>query len=190
MQQYYYTVASLPAIRLEEPPFLTSEEFLEICRTEASPEDLEVIRSAVILPDAPDHSSDQPSPPPGVLGIWNRMVREFQAHAAPMRAQNLGWEGDRLPRTEGLDASMAERTRAILSEDTPLKAENALMRWLWQLAEDLETGHHFDREKLVVYHLKLQLATRRARLADHESGSEEFSRQYEVVAQSLMEIGT
>lgn len=186
VQQYYYTVASLPAIRFEETPFLSAEEFLEICRIETSPEDLAIIRSAALFPEA----EQEPAHFPGVLELWNRIVREFQAHASPIRAQALGWEGDKLPRTEGLDASMAERVRAILNEDSPLKTENSLMRWLWQVAEDLETGHHFDREKLVVYHLKLQIAARRALLADHEAGSEEFSRQYEVVAQSLMEIAT
>ncbi|MCG8480145.1 MAG: hypothetical protein MI724_13690, partial [Spirochaetales bacterium] len=70
------------------------------------------------------------------------------------------------------------------------KIENALLRWLWQTADSLETGHHFDREKLVVYHLKLQIAARRARINDGEAGGEAFDHQYNEVAQSLMEIAT
>lgn len=190
MQQYYYTVASLPAIRLEEEPFLTGEEFLDICRIETSPDDQNVIEAARILPAESDDSESRQETYPGVLAAWNRTVRDFQFHAAQIRAQNLGWETERIPRSEGLDASMSERTRGILNEDTPLKMENSLMRWLWQVAEELETGHHFDREKLVVYHLKLQLAARRARLADREGGNEEFDRQYRDVAHSLMEIAT
>ncbi|SIP98508.1 hypothetical protein SAMN05920897_10294 [Alkalispirochaeta americana] len=184
MNRYYYTVASLPAVRFEEAPFLSEENFLEMCRVEATPEDLEYIASARLLPETLD------TPAEGVLERWNRAVREFRCHAAQLRAQNLGWEADRLPRPEGIDASMAERTRSIVNEDTPLKMENALMRWLWQVAEDLECGHHFDREQLVVYHLKLQLAARRARLADSSRGGEEYDRQYETVAHSLMEIAT
>lgn len=192
MRQYYYTVASLPAIRFEEPPFLDVEEFLEICRVETSPEDQALIEAARILPEGEDEAGDGRDGPPleGVLADWNRTVGDFRSHAAQIRAQNLGWDAERIPRPLGLDASMGERSRAILNEDTPLKMEYALMRWLWQLAGDLETGHHFDREKLVVYHLKLQLAARRARLADSEGGGEEFDRQYEEVAHVLMEIAT
>lgn len=190
MQQYYYTVASLPALRFEEPPFLSQDDFLELCRIEATPEDQRVIEMASIHPESDPDGGDAGTAAPGVLGVWNRILREFHIHAAQIRSQNLGWEADRIPRAEGIDASMSERTRAILNEENPLKMETALMRWLWQVADDLESGHHFDREKLVVYHLKLQLATRRALLTDSEGGQEEFDRQYKVVAQSLMEIAT
>ncbi len=186
MQQYYYTVASLPAVRFEEKPFLARDEFLEICRIEATPDDQDVIENARIFPELQE--DEAPQPMPGVLGRWNELVREFSVGAAQIRAQNLGWDSERLPRAAGLDAAMAERTRTVLNEETPLKMEIALMRWLWQVVEDLETGHHFDREKLVVYHLKLQLALRRAHLTDAEAGGEEYDRQYETVAHSLMEI--
>lgn len=196
MTQYYYTVASLPAVRFEETPFLTTDEFLEICRIETTPEDQRIIEMARILPDsegASDGRSDgggTPPPESEVLRQWDLMVRDFRHHAGQIRAQNLGRDADRIPRSEGIDSTMAERTRAVLNEDNPLRMEYALMRWLWQLADNLETGHHFDREKLVVYHLKLQLAARRARISDSERGGKEFDRQYEVVAQSLMEIAT
>ena len=200
MQQYYYTVASLPAIRFEEAPFLDQEAFLDICRIESSPQDLAVISAARIFPEREDEEGTEtqtehaatpvPDQVSAVLGTWIQTVRDFQSQAAQIRTQNLGWDAERIPRPAGLDASMAERTRAILNEETPLRMELALMRWLWQVAEDLESGHHFDREKLVVYHLKLQLAARRARLSDSDSGGEELDRQYEIVAHSLMEIAT
>jgi hypothetical protein len=195
VRQYYYTVSSLPAIRFEEVPFLDADEFLEICRIETSPDDQALIEAARILPEADDEEGEKDDERDGlrfagVLGDWNRTISDFRFHAAQIRAQNLGWDAERIPRPLGLDASMGERCRAILNEDTPLKMEHALMRWLWQLADDLESGHHFDREKLVVYHLKLQLAARRARLADSEGGGEEFDRQYEEVAHALMEIAT
>ncbi|MFW5642631.1 MAG: hypothetical protein ACOCYQ_01265 [Alkalispirochaeta sp.] len=188
MRQYYYTVASLPAIRFEEMPFLSQEEFLEYCAIEATPEDLETIRSAAIwLTDDDETEFFSPSP---VHREWIAGLRELQRQAALIRAQALGRDTDRLLRPDITDAGLTERLRIVMNEDTPLKTENALLRLLWQRAENLEAGHHFDREKLLVYHLKLQIAARRARINDTEAGAEAFDQQYEVVAQSLMEIAT
>ncbi len=189
MNQYYYTVASLPGLKLEEPPFLSRAEFLAVCEIELSAEDLRYVSEAAILLEERADDTDETTHY-GVLGAWNKTVREFQRQAALLRAQALGWEADRLPRPDVTDPSIPERLRQILNEDNPLKIENALLRWLWQTADSLETGHHFDREKLVVYHLKLQIAARRARINDSEAGGEAFDHQYNEVAQSLMEIAT
>jgi hypothetical protein len=185
VRQYYYTVASLPAIRFEESPFLSQDEFLDYCEIEADPRDMQYIREARIW-----GAEDEPVGEDGVRAEWDDRLREIQRHAALVRAQSLGRDADRLPRAEMQDATLPERLRQILNEENPLKTENALLRLLWQHAESLEAGHHFDREKLFVYHLKLQIAARRTRLNDAEQGAEEFDQQYEVVAQSLMEIAT
>ena len=187
MRQYYYTVASLPTLRFDEVPSLTQEDFLEYCGIEASEDDLAVIRSARIW------RTDDEEITTGVsasLDAWNSSLQELQRSAALVRAQNIGRDADRIPRPDVTDAGLAERIRQILNEDDPLKAENALLRSLWQNAEELEVGRHFDRDKLLVYHLKLQIASRRARIIDAERGNEEFDRQYEGVARSLMEIAT
>lgn len=185
MRQYYYTVASLPAIRFEESPFLSQDEFLEYCEIEADPRDMDYVRAARIWGAENDTPVKE-----GVYGEWDARLREIQGNAALIRAQNLGRDTDRLPRPDMQDATLPERLRQILNEENPLKTENALLRLLWQHAESLEAGHHFDREKLFVYHLKLQIAARRTQLNDAERGAEEFDQQYEVVAQSLMEIAT
>ncbi len=189
MAQYYYTVASLPALRFEELPFLSQEEFLDYCRIEVTPEDLARIEDARIwyddvVPTKPLSRSN------GVLQEWVAGLQELQRQGALIRAQALGRDTDRIPRPDVTDAGLPERLRQILNEENPLKTENALLRLLWQRADALETGHHFDCEKLIVYHLKLQIAARRGRLHDTDAGSTEFDRQYEVVAQSLMEIAT
>lgn len=189
MRQYYYTVASLPAIRFEETPFLTQDEFLEYCAIEASADDIAVIASASIW-SAEDAETAESHRYGGVVDDWNAWLQEVQRQSALIRAQALGRDTDRIPRPDVTDAGLSERLRQLLNEDNPLKSENALLRLLWQTAESLEAGHHFDREKLFVYHLKLQIAARRARINDAEAGSDAFDRQYEEVAQSLMEIAT
>jgi hypothetical protein len=189
VKQYFYTVASLPALKFEETPFLSEEVFLEMCAVEATPEDFRYISSAEIRIDREDLLLPLPGET-GVVAEWNRMLREFQLQAAIIRAQNLGWEVERLPRPDVQDATIPERLRQILGEDNPLKRELAVLRWLWNAAESLETGHHFDREKLVLYHLKLQIAQRRLRITNSEAGNDAFDEQYKQVAESLMEIAT
>ncbi len=191
MSQYYYTVASLPALRFEETPFLTRAEFLEYCRIEVSDTDAAIIENASIWSEAETGADEtRTGPYNGVLTEWNRGIREIQRQAALIRAQGLGRDADRIPRPDVTDAGLPERLRQILNEDNPLKTENALLRLLWQRADWLEAGHHFDCEKLIVYHLKLQIAARRSRINDSEAGRDEFDSQYEKVAQSLMEIAT
>lgn len=191
MRQYYYTVASLPAIRFDEAPFLSAEEFLDYCAIEADESDLSVIRSAEIWRSS-DNSEIDGAETTGddLLDRWNTTLLEIQRSAALIRAQNIGRDADKIARPDIQDAGLNERLRQILNEENPLKTENALLRLLWQYAEALEAGHHFDREKLIVYYLKLQIAARRTRINDAAQGNEEFDRQYEEVAQSLMEIAT
>ncbi len=192
MKQYYYTVASLPALKLEEQPFLTQDDFLAICAVEMDVADLDYVASARIRLEGEQASvvDTSPSQPTEIVAEWNRVLREFQQQAAILRAQNLGWEAERLPRPDMQDATIPERLRQILNEETPLKQELGVLRWLWFMAESLETGHHFDRDKLFLYHLKLQIALRRTYITDSDAGNEEFDRQYNVVAEELMEIAT
>lgn len=190
MRQYYYTVSSFPALRFEEEPFLDISSFLELCAVEVSPEDLAYVASASIWMDTmPEGDVEAPAgDDSSVRYRWQRALRDVQLQAAQMRAQNLGREGERFAPVSGTDASLAERVRSILNEDTPLKMELALMRRLWNTAEELEPGHHFDRDTLFLYHVKLQIAIRRARITDSGEGGAEYDRQYEGVAESLMEI--
>ncbi|MEX2443073.1 MAG: hypothetical protein WD492_05685 [Alkalispirochaeta sp.] len=192
MKQYYYTVASLPALKLEEQPFLSQNDFLEACAVEMDAKDMEYVGSALIRMEGEEASivGVSSSDPVGIASEWIRTLREFQQQAAIIRAQNLGWEAERLPRPDVQDAAIPEQLRQILNDENPLRRELGILRWLWAVADTLETGHHFDREKLFLYHLKLQIALRRTRITDSDAGNEEFDRQYNEVAESLMEIAT
>jgi hypothetical protein len=201
--QYYYTVASLPAQRFSEKSFLTQEEFLEYCRIEVSPDDIAVIEAARIWYGESDTTASASTSESGsaasagggkavagnaLLTAWKKRLLDIQRQAALARAQLLGRDADDIPRVDLTDVGLPEQVRQILNEDNPLKTEIALLRILWHQADVLEAGHHFDCEKLIVYHLKLQIAARRARINDVEAGREEFDRQYDTAAQSLMEI--
>lgn len=193
MKQYYYTVASLPALQFDEAPALTLESFLETLEIEVDEVDRAYILAGRIAPVAADGGAesgeDEPVvPESSLVDIWNRRLGELHRVAAQARAQQLSWEAERLPRPDVSEAGLPERVRAILSEETPLRVELAWMRALWMVTEQLDTGHHFDREQLAAYYLRLQLALRRVRIADAEAGDRELQHQYEKAAETLMEI--
>jgi hypothetical protein len=185
VSQYYYTVASLPALRFEDDPFLDVASFLDMCRVEASEEDMQYIeRGSIWL----TREEMEVTPGDAVSYRWFQALQDTQIQIAILRGQTLGWEGERYPAVSGSDGILLERSRSILNEENPLKMELALLRRLWQIVEDLEAGHYFDREKLFLYHLKLQIVKRKVRISDSEAGDAEFDRQYATVAESLMEI--
>lgn len=188
MRQYYYTIAALPAVTLEEPPFFDEERFLDHCRAFLHPRDLAYLHDARISPAEEGESSVSEGAASGVLAAWNLFRSSVYAYGAVARAQSLEWEFT--PPAIDADPVLAERIRLILAEDTPLKSESSLLRTMWSFLEEIGIGHFFDREAIVIYYLKLQLALRYQRITDNQAGREEFDRQYEELSKALMEIDT
>jgi len=187
VQQYYYTVAALPAVKLEEKPFFDTKTFLVHCAAFLHPRDLAYVKAARISPEDSGQDDDGVVDR-GLLAQWNLFFRTVFMNGAVVRAQSLGWE---YSARDGLsDPVLAERIRQILGDETPLKSESALMRMMWAFVEEIGTGHYFDREAILTYYLKLQLALRYQRITDTQAGREEFDRQYGELSKALMEIDT
>ncbi len=183
MRQYYYTVAALPVVYLEQTPFFTIDSFLDHCSSFMSPRDILYLRSAGV-----DDNDAIEVPGDSLLARWTQFTQTLAIQGATLRAQTLGWDVD-LPEI-AIDPVIGERVRAILAEDTPLKTETALLRIQWTFLDELAVGRYFDREAITVYFLKLQLSLRYQRLVDAEAGREEFDRQYGELSKVLMEIDT
>ncbi len=179
MRQYYYTVSVLPAVHFDEPPLFSADDFLEECERFVSPADMEVIRSAT-----PAGGDDRQ----GTVGAWNEFARTIREELARLRLLSLGWESDGAAEYVVSDPRLAEFARNMTLQDNPRKAELSLLQRMWEFLDELELGHFFDRERLVVYYLRLQISDRRAKLTDLDAGNDEFTRQYEEVAQTTMEI--
>lgn len=179
MSQYFYTVSVLPAVSFTEPPFFSADAFMEECESFVSPADLAVIRTASL--GGGDGTT-------GTIGAWNLFVRSIKDELARVRATALGWESDAGGDAISADPRLADFARSLTTQENPLRAELALLQRMWAYLDELELGHYFDRDRLVVYYLRVQISARRATLTDLEAGNEEFTRQYEEVAQTTMEI--
>ncbi len=175
MSHYYYTVASLPTLFYERDLSISRDVFMEMCRTEMTPEDYRLIENTSM------DNLEGVGPTCTVLREWRALERCLRNELARLRAQRKGCDTEKYVR-EGIDVfGVQEAARHATSESTPLQGEDALNRARWSFLDEIETQHHFDVEKLVIYCLKLQILERKA-LFDREKGTEVLEAAVEVVS--------
>ena len=180
MAQYYYLVASFPLLFFdsEHPPEIDS--FLALCGEHLSPRDLRVVRAAE-LAAAPDASSGC-----GVLTRWRVWDTALRNELVRLRAKQRGIDPDPYLREGEQLVSVAEVARAAVSQELPLAAELTLERARWEYLDELEAGHYFDLEKVVIYYLRLQILHRKAQF-DPEAGTAAFQEIYRGITRPIRE---
>ncbi len=139
---------------------------LEMCDIELTDDDSSLMRNASIS----DLSSAQPTS--SALEAWRTWEGALRNELAGLRAQTKGWEAEKYVR-EGLEAFGVEQVAREAGGSSPLAGEDVLNKARWSFLDELEVGHHFDMEKLVIYFLKLQILERKASF-DKEKGTEQF----------------
>lgn len=180
MSDYYYLVASLAALRFDAPPPMSREEFLTRCGEQMSAGDFHAVEAAAL-----DGLSGGGRACP-VLSKWNRWEVSLRNALVRLRAQKLG--RDPHAYLEDIDEELGseQAAREAFAASDPLEAERLLDRMRWSCLDELEVGHFFDTERLVVYALKLMLLQRIAAMS-RERGQEEFTRVSEVVRAKIGE---
>jgi len=180
LSEYYYLVASLGALRFDAPPAVGREEFLSRCREQMSDVDFRSVQAAGLYGQA---EASRSSP---VLRKWNRWETSLRNALVRLRAHELGWDAH--PHLQEIEEELGpgEAAREALSAANPLEAERLLSRARWSYLDELEVGHFFDTERLVVYALKLLLLERMAAMG-REPGLEEFQRVSEAVRAKIGE---
>ena len=174
MSQYYFLVASLPALIPDAPPPMSRQQLLALCEAQMSASDYPMVREAGLDAEGrPAHSSD-------VLLRWNRWEVSLRNALARLRALQL--ERDSEPYLREIEESLeaADVAREAFGSDDPMEAERLLARARWSFLEELEVGHYFDTAKLIIYALKLQMLIRLASMTE-ERGKTEFARIGEAV---------
>lgn len=174
MSQYYFAVASLPMLFYGTDTGPDRDEFLQICLENCSGKDFRIIESAGLEPVARDNH---------LLRRWSSWETSLRNELVTLRAKDLQKDPSRYLRDESsFFTDISDIAREAYNQESPLQAEEVLNQARWNRLEELETGHHFDLEKLIVYHLKLQLNERKA-LFTKKAGEENFTRVYESVRQ-------
>ena len=83
--EYYYFVASLPALTWQEKPFISLEEFVSLARQLLTPPDFENLKNALYAdPSAASRTG-------GLFGRWIAFNHQFHNAIAFTRAQRVKW---------------------------------------------------------------------------------------------------
>lgn len=174
MSQYYFLVASLPFLSYDMEAAQSPDDFIAMAAEHLSAADYQVVSAATI--DAPVELA--PGPP--VITEWQRFERGLRNELVKLRAPKLGTDPAEYVRTDeaGNDdterGGLSDSAREAVSEVSPLAGEDVLGRARWSFLSDLEVGHFFDVDRLVVYYLQLQLIARK-RQFNTEDGKHLFT---------------
>ena len=178
MDQYYYVVSSLPFLDFDSPPLIKIDEFMSICKSTLIEKEFNILSSVSLMElNTTDSATD-------VIKKWLSWEGTLRNEIAKLRAASVDFESEfhGLDFETNLDALIAARNAYKLN--SPLMAEKSLNKARWYMLDDLEQGHYFDLEKLIVYSLRLQMLERNSMFTT-ENGNENFQKIYENIKEAV-----
>jgi hypothetical protein len=181
LAQYYYLVASLPMLSYEIERAPSLAEFLAVCSSLVSPQHYSLLESA----STTDLEAGGPSC--RTLDLWRSWEVTLRNELLRLRAKSLG----RDVKTHAVDSTGAVGPQPIareaFSQESPLQAEDTLNRARWSYLDELESGHYFDIDKILVYALRLRILERKA-LFDEQKGRDMFDKVYEEIISPVGDV--
>lgn len=156
---YIYLISSLPMLHFGMRPPISFERFLETCKGLVSENDSEKIGTAPIftikIGAVPIFAFD--------TNLRNALVR--------IRAARKRIDPDKYLRGDGCEEpSIATIAMNAYKNPSILESEEMLDRERWRALDELEAGHYFDLDFLIVYALKLLMLERWERVRTADAG--------------------
>jgi len=171
---YYYLISSLPLLRLDEPPPFTSAAFLDTCREQLSPGRFDALLRVTLMPGDWKTCCESER-------LWDAWETQFRNSLVRRRAAVLGLDPESWIRPASeVWVQLDRQVEEAMNAGDPWQCELALDRLRWQHLSDLEAGHSFDFDKVVIYRLQLLLVEKRAAY-DSERGGENRDRLLEGI---------
>jgi len=158
MKQYFALCASLPVIKMEETPSLSSEKFFYYCSAHMSENELKTLESVSLsVRDLPENFSKK-----SLFYKYASWDISLRAALAKTRAARLSFDIHEFPESQKEIAYEmdAEKTAsdAYSQTNNPLERERFLDRARWNKLEELEPLYHFTYDHLCAYRLQLLIA--------------------------------
>lgn len=176
MKQYYFTVASLPALVYTHKPPLSSEAFLEICRSTLGAGDYRILENIHLAHPEKAVGTN------GILGEWQCWELNLRNTLVKLRAKAKGLSPAPFLKSSGENFDAQRTAQSVFDETSPLKAEESLDRARWLFLEENEVRYHFDLSRLILYYLKLQILERK-----YSFNPQEGEKKYKDIMQSFHE---
>jgi len=151
--QFYYQVSALPMVRFGEAAPWSPEAFLAFCQSQLPAGIAAALERVALEPDG--------QPCCDVERRWQTWEGCLRNGLVRLRAARLGLDGSSWLRPEE-DVFPGDRRRIeeVMANPDPLTRERELDRLRWQRLDDLAVEHDFDLAALVLYKLRLLLASR------------------------------
>lgn len=178
MSQYYFTVASLPDLGYETEPSISYEYFMDLCHGVLEDSEYSILSSAHLDGSLSDGITNK------VLKNWSLFEQSLRNELAKLRGPDIGIDYEKYTKEFLYEIGTQAIARNAIKEENPLKAEEYLNRERWFFLEELEVGHFFDLEKLIVYSIRLQLLERK-KFFSMEKGKEHFMEMYEKIETAI-----
>ena len=153
-EQYYYVISSLPSLSLKEELPIRKNNFLSVCKENLKTTDFEMLRSIDLF------EVDQEKAPLDIIRCFFSWEREVRNALVRLRAERLDLDSIDFIRGDITEHSIGHFTEEAFSADSPLIAEDILNKARWKYLDELEFGHYFDIEILVIFFIKLQILER------------------------------
>lgn len=152
MDKFYYIVAQLPALVFDEEPPISIEELLGEAEKwmlkheyrALSRVDLETLAWT----EEKNHRLDRTT-----------VMRRFRTFEQQLRSGLAEWRKQRI---DGEHTKLKGQIADFMTDGDPLEIEKKLLTYRWQYLDELEKGHDFDLDFLILYFLRLQILKRLA----------------------------
>ncbi len=150
---YYYLVAGLPMLSLEQPVPFSPDEYFRSCEHLLSDDDRMDMHH--ILTGHPERCRNR------LVKEW--VARDTQLRSAIARARAARKKVDAAPYVRefsGYDAYSEKAAAEAMSEPNPLAREMSIDRFRWRLLDELSLADPFGAFALFAFVIKLQMSAR------------------------------
>ncbi|MFH0840307.1 MAG: DUF2764 family protein [Candidatus Omnitrophota bacterium] len=153
MSNYYpYLMANLPFLQFGTKPPFPSGQLIDICSGFVAEADMERIKTAFAPIDA-DYDTGQPT-----LRAWHDFEIVLRNELVRLRAPKRHADPMKYLREDGHVSPYALHVAFQASKATSLvESEKLLDEERWRMLEDMEVGHYFDVDRIIIYAYRLFL---------------------------------
>lgn len=166
--RYYYLIAGLPELKMDEPPPVSLEQFIFQCQgilDEAGMHDL----GKVLAGDMEGIRSTQ-------AAQWLAADTQLRNAVSRTRAAHLNIDAISFIRDHtGARMDIETAVRDAYARDNPLERELSLDKCRWLILEELALSDRFGLGTVIAYGARLQIVER-WNVYDEETGREEFDK--------------
>lgn len=162
---YYFLVASLPMLSMDEPPPLSTTEFEATCADQLCAKDQKAL--SLVLAQDMDSSATHP-----FIGQWRDAETQLRNAVVSARSTRHKQDPDAYLREQtGFSMTVLHAVSEAFSRENPLDRERLLDRLRWKQSDELAGMNPFSGDAMLSYALKLKLAERWATM-DTDKGNE------------------